>query len=187
MGLILDILPFIVFVLIKRKVGLKEGIFASFAVGIMAIGYHLFHMKSLTDPLFLFVIFALGLLYLMGWISYKKGEEAVFKFQPVVFGSVFGAFILIAFYGFDYAILKEIVISAQNEVPLEMQQAFNSPQFQKVLYYASRNIGAGMILLSGLMAYAALKLSDWWWLALRFFGFYLMLFVAFLNAQSSAM
>ena len=89
-------------------------------------------------------------------------------------------------YVFDYAAMVELSNDLQKNFPPEVQSQLNTPQLQQVLYYLSRNMGYGLLILSGFIALAAVKLNDWWWLAFRFVGFYVMAFIAIIYAQGAA-
>jgi len=179
--LLLDILPFVAFILVKRWKSIKEGVIVSIVLAIPAVGFHIFVEQS-TGPVLGLVIVSLGLLVLMGWLSYKQDNDILFKFQPVIVGGVLGLILLVAFYGFDYAVMKELVNEVSNQLPLEIQAQFNTPQMQQAMYHFSRNMGYGFLILSGLIAFAALKLGDWWWLIFRVAGIYVVGIIAYLYA-----
>ena len=101
MDLLLDILPFIAFVLVKRRIGLKEGVIVSVVLAVPAVVYHWVHEGKL-GPVVVLVFISLGLLALLGWLSYVKQDEVIFKLQPAIAGSIFGIILLVAFYVFDY-------------------------------------------------------------------------------------
>ncbi|MBF0352975.1 MAG: hypothetical protein HQM11_18220 [SAR324 cluster bacterium] len=183
LDLILDILPFVVFVIGKRWKGLKEGILASLCFASLALIYH--GITNGLGPVFIFVLVSLGLFLLMGWISYSKQNEVIFKLQPAIAGGVFGVILLIAFYAFDYSVLLELMKDMGQYMPPEYQGTLDNPQMKSVLYFLSRNLGMGLLILSGFITLAAYKLSDWWWLTFRFVGFYVVFFIAMIYAYQT--
>ena len=60
-------------------------------------------------------------------------------------------------------------------LPEEAQQQLSNPFIQEALARTSFYLGWGLILHALLVAYAALKMSNWWWLIIRGIGFYLVL------------
>ena len=114
------------------------------------------------------------LVVIFGFISYKQNNPLFFKFQPVILGIVLGLVFLVM-----EVLNKPILVLMLNKYkygfPEEAQQQLSNPFIQEALARTSFYLGWGLILHALLVAYAALKMSNWWWLIIRGIGFYLVL------------
>lgn len=104
------------------------------------------------------------------------------KLQPVFLGISFGCVVLVLQI-LGKPILLLVIEKYGSLVPAEMQINANNPLVQKMLSQTSLNLGMGLLLHAALVAYAAFRMSNWWWLFIRGIGLYVMMGICVLMAR----
>lgn len=159
--LFLDSLPFILFTLLNRFRDLKAAVIGAIIGGAIAVIYNaiLYHRVEYFLLISFFILIGCSLL------SFRQKNEIFFKLQPAIVGSLFGCFMLVGYYGFHYSFVLEMMTNTQEA----LQQA-PLPISDAVLFELSKNLGFGLLILACFIAFAALKLSNWWWMSIRVIG-----------------
>lgn len=171
--LLFGVLPLIVFVVIDSFAGLKAGIISAVLFACLETAYSIIVYKRI-DSLTYITIGSLAFVAVFGWLSVKTDNPLFFKMQPVVLGIVFG-FALLIMQMMDKPFFVLALEKYQYIVPEELRERMKDPFMQVVFSKLSLYMGWGLLAHAGAVAYAALSLSNWWWLAIRGVGLYAMM------------
>ena len=169
--LLFGVLPLIAFVLIDSFAGLKAGIISALLFAVVEVAYSVVVYKKIDE----ITLGSLALVLIFGYLSYKSGSSFYFKIQPVVLGTIFGMIFLVMQF-MDKPLLVVLVDKYQYMFPEQMRAQMNNPQYLQFLAKASSVLGWGFLLHAGLVGYSAVYWSNWWWLAIRGIGVYVMMF-----------
>ena len=170
--LLLDFVPLLVFVVIDSFSNARYAVVGAVAAAGLEIGYSLYAFGEIDA----FSYVATALILLFGCLSFKFNNPVYFKFKPVAIGLALAAFCLVT-----YAMGKPILVIAverySEAIPPQLLPQLQDPYVQAVLHRVSLNMGFGLIAQAALVGWAALRLSNWWWLVIRSIGFYVMIVV----------
>jgi len=177
----LGIIPLFVFVLIDSFMGPKAGLIAAAVLAAAeAIGtYYYFGKLDMETAASLFLVL------LLAGVSYQSGSTMFIKFQPVVLSVGLGGFLLVSSY-MGHPLMLEMAQKYQSLVPEKQRMLLSHPRMIKTLVIMSHYLGWALLAHAGATAYGALKMSNWWWIAIRGIGFYLFAFIAMFAAQIQA-
>ncbi len=178
MNLILGLLPLIAFVIIDAFLGLKSGLIAAILFAVAEAAYTIYEFGEL-DWL---SIASLVLVLVFGLLSFKSNNAIYMKLQPVFLGISFGCVVLVLQI-LGKPILLLVMEKYGSLVPAEIQINAQNPLVQKMLSQTSLNLGIGLLLHAALVAYAAFRMSNWWWLFIRGIGLYVMMGICVLMAR----
>ena len=171
--LLLGLVPVLCFVLVDCFAGLKAGIVSAMILAVAECGYTIYRLGKLD----LFALISTLLIILFGVASLKTQNSKFFKFQPVVIGTTLG----LAMLGMQaYGEPSLIFFAKRYELllPPEMKTMIRTNEGIEILRAASISLSWALLFHAGLIAYSAIRLSNWWWLATRGLGLYLSLAVA---------
>src|SRR6185437_13048650 len=104
------------------------------------------------------------------------------KLQPVFLGLCFGV-ILLVMQAIGKPLLLILFEKYQNLIPGELQNNINNPAVKILLARSSLILGFGFLLHAFAVLYAALRMSNWWWLFVRGVGLYVMMFLCIMLAR----
>lgn len=174
------VLPLIVFVIVDSFAGLKTGIISAIGLALAEAVYSYLYYKTIDE----LTIGSLALVLVFGYISYKTENSLYFKFQPVLFGVIFSVLLLVTSF-MGKPILVTMMYKYQYMIPAELREKVLNPIALELMAKSNLYLGWGFLLHAGVVAYAALYLSNWWWLILRGLGVYVMMFGAMMLARMS--
>lgn len=175
---LMGVVPLVVFVLVDSFSGVKAGIIWALLFALAELVYTLVVYRTVDE----ITVISLGTVLLFGFLSYKSGNSFFFKMQPVILGVLFGVLMLVM-QALGKPLLVILTEKYQYLMPSELRGRLLDPFFLKFLAKCSLTLGVGFLVHAGLVAYAALKMSNWWWLALRGLGVYVMMFLSMLIAR----
>lgn len=168
--LLFGIAPLLIFVVVDSFCGIKSGVIAAIVLAVAEIMYT-FIVSGTVDG---FTIGSAALVLILGLASYKLENPIYMKLQPVVVGVILSlVFLVMQLAG--KPLLVEIAQHYQRHMPEQMQAHLNDPRFHDLLARLSSVLGVGLLAHAALTAYAAFFLNNWWWIAFRGIGFYLVL------------
>lgn len=182
--ILLEVSPFIAFVLVKRTAGLQKAIYSALGLGIATL------LAALLagQPMPALVVFgvSLGLLLGCGWLSLRHEDTLFFKLQPSLMGVVLGAGLLAGSLLWqdglpDWIMAEFKAVSLEGEGPIMF--VLLEPLLVRTMFY----LGIGLMLLALLLTHAARKWSDKAWLFLRIGGFYGVALTAVILAMVSVL
>lgn len=166
--LIAGVLPLVLFVLVDRFAGPKTAIWTAIVTSIA--GYALFcvltrnfDLTGLVEPVFII---------LMGGVSLRMQNPRLFKFQPAVVGVLIA--LVVAY--FQY-LGTPIALRVMPLLPEEVRDQLSQDPYPRILALFSGQMIWLFLLHAALMAYVALRSSNFWWLAARL-AIYPMLMIA---------
>lgn len=181
MALLAGIIPLIVFVLVDSFAGLKAGLITAVVFALLEVVFTLIYFGELDYVTAVSVLLVLG----FAGVSYKKKSDHWFKMQPVVLSILFAAILLVSSL-IGRPFLYEMALKYQEVFPqLKMQLAHPLGH----IFYQRSNLflGFGFLAHAGATYFAAKKLSNWWWIAARGVGFYLVMGICTLLVNLSLM
>ncbi len=176
--LLFGILPLLFFVVVDAfsgpKLALGTAIVLALAEGV--VSYFLFgEMDSLT-------IYSLLTVIGLAVVSLYFRKPIYFKMQPVLVSIILGGILLFSYLNHE-PIFLTIVTKYSQFFPEQMQEQLSNPYFAQILTRLTRNTAVAVFAHGALVAFAAWKLSNWWWIAARVVGFYLFALVAALYTR----
>ncbi len=177
------ILPVLAFVILESLAGKRMAIAIAL---LLAFGEVVFSLAvyGTIDEL---TILAFVIVLIAGALSIKTDNDLYFKLQPAVVSTLFALIMLVYYFLLDRPLLNLMMHKyfpggaasiTGGKVPEEW--------FQKMLRILSRDLAFWFLLHAALVTWAALKLSKWWWLAMRVPMLYVLMFVAVFIAASSS-
>lgn len=178
LNLILGILPLVAFVIIDSFLGLKAGLIAAAVLAVAEAIYSFYELGSL-DWL---SVGSLALVLLFGLLSFISNKAIYMKLQPVFLGLSFGL-VMLVLQIMNQPILLLVMDKYGSIIPAEVATNLQHPLARQMLARASLYLGIGFLLHAGLVAYAAYRMSNWWWLFIRGIGLYIMMGLAVAAAR----
>lgn len=176
----MGIIPLIAFVILDSFLGIKAGLIAAIVFALIELIFSIVYFGELD----LITFFSFLLVALLSYFSFKKNSATHFKMQPVVLSISFGLISLVLYF-FDYPILLKFSIKYASQMPANFQTMFVREDVKLLLIKSSHYIGYAFLVHGAAILWAALKLSNWWWIVIRGVGFYLFMFVALMLARIS--
>lgn len=177
-NLLLGIVPLVLFVILDTFLSVKKALIFALFVALLEAGYTVYKFGELD----LVTGFSFLLLIILGATSFYKDDSIYFKFQPVILSCFLGAYFLYT-YLVDEPLFLVMVDKYQDFIPESQRALYKQPQIKKLLRDFTLTSSAGFFLHGILTGFAALKLSNFWWLVSRGVGFYLILFASLFVAR----
>lgn len=175
------VLPLLVFVVVDSFAGLKTGVLSAIAFALAEAAYTYYVYRELDG----LTIGSLVLVLVFGLFAIKADSPLIFKIQPVVLGLGFGLTLLIM-----QAMGKPLMVlmaqKYQYLFPAELRERINQPFVLAMFAALSHILGWGFLIHAGLVGYAAFYMSNWWWLAIRGIGLYVMMGICVVLARFSS-
>ncbi len=168
--LVLAVLPIIAFAIVDAKAGLKAGVVTAIVLSVLLFVANwallgVFDPFSLIEPIFFIVL---------GLISLRVKNSLYFKFQPVVL-NILGALLLAGFQIAGQPFLVRWAPVMDKIMPPENQGVLTSPMVLSKLSTLSHVMIYVFLLHAAWVAYAALRQSNWAWVAARLLGYPILL------------
>lgn len=167
------IVPVIAFVVLESFAGKRMAIVIALVLACAELVFSLVVYGAIDE----LTILAFVIVIIAGVISVKTGNDLYFKLQPALVSVATATAFFIYYYLLDRPLLTfmmhKYLPSMLAQLPADRQALFEGTM--RVL---SRDFIFWFLLHAVLTAYAAVRLSKWWWFAIRVPGLYLMLFLA---------
>lgn len=176
--ILMGLIPLILFVIVDSFAGLKAGLVVAVIAALAEAVYTLITFGEID----MITGTSLFLVTLMSAISYKMKSPLLFKLQPVVIGFFFIAILYYSIFT-GKPLFTEMMSKYSHLLPIEQQELLKNPKFMGILDKFTLNFAHILIPHTLLVAYAAFKLKNWWWLILRGLGFYLAMFIALILSR----
>ena len=176
--LLLDALPLLVFVIVDSFSTMRRAVLGALAAAALEIGYSLYAFGEVDE----FSLVSVSLILVFGGLSLKLGNPIYFKFKPVVFGLLLAGTFFVT-YALGNPLLVMAVERYAHTLPESVQRMLYLPEVQIVFERASLYMGFGLVVHAAAVAWAALRLGNWWWLATRSVGFYAMMVLVVLLSR----
>ena len=170
---LMGIIPLLLFVIIDSFFGVKKAAIMTVIAGFAEVAYSLYYFGNVDQ----FSIITIGTIILFGGCSYFLNRGIFIKIQPVFLSFIFAG-ALIYSYVINAPLLLEFANKYSHLLPEMNQRMIVIPQFQELLKLSTLTMGIGIFFHGVATLFAALYLSNWWWLAVRGIGFYLFSFGA---------
>ena len=177
-AIFMGVLPLILFVVIDSFSGLKSALISAVIFAVLEVGFSLY----LFGDLDFITICSLVLIIVLAGASYYTKSPLHFKLQPVILSAILGLFFLVTFF-IGKPVLLIMLLKYQAQLPDVIKEASRIPVFQELCKLTSHYLGYAFLAHAGVTLWAALKLSKWWWIALRGIGFYFFMFLAIIVAK----
>ena len=175
---LLDILPLLAFVVVDSLSNLKTALIAALAVAGLEVAYDVWSFGRIDE----FTVISVLLVAVFGGLSLRFDNRLYFKFKPVVLSVVTAAALLVTCL-LDRPLLVMAMDRYGPTLPESMRLTLQQPQVRAILERASLYLGFGFLLHAGAVAWAALRLGNWGWFAVRSVGAYAMMLVVMLLAM----
>lgn len=175
--LLIIIIPLVVFALVETFGSVKTALIAAMIAAVAEVVFSYFYFGHIDS----FSVASIFLVLLMGGLAYKKESRRIFYLKPAILSFAFGAFLVIAHLMGNHVLLDGI--TKYSELFSEDQRMlFSQDGMMKVLSLAGLTVGLSLMLHGLVSAWAAYKLSRWWWLTIAGLGVYLFMFIGLIFA-----
>ncbi len=175
---IIGILPLLAFAVADTFFGLKAGLISALVLAIIECIWTWVTFGELDQ----ISIVSLLLIIILGGLAWKKKSPILFKIQPSIISLSLGLWLIIS-----WIVGEPVFVMMINKygamLPIEIRQNIQNPSYLEFVALTTLTAGIGMLFHAAITTYAAFKLSNWWWIAIRGIGFYLCAFIAMLAAR----
>ena len=168
--LLLGILPLLIFVIIDAFSNIKAALISAIIIAIGEAILSIFIFKEIDS----LTIFSLLSVIIFALASYKMNNSLFIKFQPVALSFIMGVILIYSFL-IDKPLLYEMSNKYQEFYPENIRHNLTNPLIISLLKLNTIGSGIALLFHAAITGYAAIKLSNWWWIATRGIGFYLCL------------
>jgi intracellular septation protein len=175
--LLLDFIPLLVFVVLDSLGKVRYALLGAVLAAALELGYSFYALGRLDEFSLLIAAFVL----VFAALSYKFNNPLFFKFKPVSL-SALSALVFLATAAFSRPFLLTALDHYAALLPESVRPLLDQPRFRQMVARFNLYLGFASLLHAGLTAWAALRLSRWWWLAISSLGLYLAAFLAALLA-----
>jgi intracellular septation protein A len=127
-------------------------------------------------------IFCFITVVLFAFFSLKKNNSIFIKMQPVLLSAVIGIFLVVSYF-IERPLLLIIADKYQSFFPENMIVRLKDSHFRLILEKVTLTFGIAHFFHSFVVLFAAFKLSNWWWIAIRGIGYYLFLFLGLFSVR----
>ena len=177
-GLLVGIIPLIVFVIVDAFTGVRTALIVAVLLALAEFLFSLLYFKEID----FITVFAVVLVIVFAFVSYKKNNSIHFKLQPVVLSCLFGIVFLVSFL-LGKPLLLMYADKYQSLFSDQIRFQLQHPLMREMLRLNSHYLAYSFFLHAIVTAWAAFKWSNWWWIFLRSIGFYFFLFLSFLLSK----
>ena len=177
-SLLIGILPLLAFVIIDTFFNIKIALIVTVILALIEACWTYYTFGGFDS----ITLVSLFLILLLSTFSYVKKNSYYFKIQPVIISLLLGSYLLFTYFSNDPFFVK-LVFKYSDLLSDDQVLILKHPSNLRILKVSSMTSGFGLILHGAVTYIAAIKLSNWWWLAVRGIGFYLFMFVSFFIAK----
>jgi intracellular septation protein len=167
------ILPLLAFAIIDIFAGMRAAIIAAIAIAFLEAGWSWYSMGEVDNITWI----SIGLILVMGAISFRMKDARLFKFQPVVLAGV----LVIVFAWFQWQgspLLVQMMPKVAKMLPPDKQALMTDERIIKSMARLDF-IMIGVFLVHGmLVAWSALHKSTLHWIVMRGVGIYALMIMA---------
>ncbi|MCB9026507.1 MAG: septation protein IspZ [Bdellovibrionaceae bacterium] len=171
------LIPLLVFALVETFGSVKTALIAAMIAAVAEVLFSYLYFGHIDS----FSVASIFLVLLMGGLAYKKESRRIFYLKPAILSFAFGAFLVIAHWMGNHVLLDGV--TKYSELFSEEQRMiFANDSMMNILRRAGLTVGIALIFHGLVSAWAAFKLSRWWWLTIAGLGIYIFMFVGMLFA-----
>ena len=168
--ILLGILPLFVFVIVDSFAGLRAGLISAILLSIAELVFSLYYFGEIDAVTWA----SFALVAVMAAVSYYKKTALHIKLQPVILSTGIGI-LLLTYQMMGKPLLLDLAIKYKTMLPPEQQAIIATEQMRAVLTGASLSLGIAHFIHAALVLWAALKLSNWWWIVFRAVLYYVLM------------
>ena len=169
--LLMGIIPLLLFVIIDTFFGVKKAAIMTILSGVAEVAYSFYYFGEIDQ----FSIITIVTIILFSVCSFFFNRGIFIKIQPVIMSFIFGGSLIFSYF-VGSPLLLEFALKYSHLLPEMNQQMIILPHFQDLLRMSTLTMGIGIIGHGFATLFAALYLSNWWWLVVRGVFFYLFAF-----------
>jgi len=175
---LLGLLPLLAFVVIDSLLSTKAALISTIVLAITEATFTLIYFGELD-----FVsIFTLVFVLILAAVSFFRKNTLFLKLQPAIVSLVV-ACLLLGSYFMGHPFLLEMAIKYGPYFPTNVATQLQHPYIQGLLSSNTWTMGVCFLFHAGVTTYAALRMGNWWWLAMRGIGFYVFMFSSMIWAR----
>ncbi len=182
-SLFLGLLPLLAFVIVDTFLSMKAALITTVVMAVVEAIWTYFTFNELDSV----TIFTLVSVLIMALISYKKQTPIFLKLQPAIFSFVFASALIISYFldrPFILLMMEKYNGLVSEQMEEQIKALLRETWFRQILTTNTWTMGVMLYLHATLTTIAAFKLSNWWWLALRGIGFYVLIFLSTIIARA---
>lgn len=165
-------LPVVTFVLLTTVSTQKIALWAALICALLVALFAWLVWGSVDE----LTLLTLGMIVVAVLLSLKTDNEVYFKLQPAVGGALFASVLFVFYFILDKPLLSSMFdryFASTYEKTLRGKISVS--MFKDYLQALSLDLMFGFIVHAACVAFAAFRMSRWWWLAVRIPGLYIML------------
>ena len=176
-SILMGIIPLLASVIIDSFMGIRAGLIAAIVLAIAEAIFSYIYFGELDSV----TLASLFLVFLMAAVALKKQSRMVFLFQPVILSAGLGLYLTLS-YLLGYPIWLDVVLKYKHLFPENFQTQLDHQFVRDIFKVLTWTSGIGFILHAILNAFAAMRLSKWWWIFIKGVGPYIFFFLSYIAA-----
>lgn len=172
-GLLLDFAPLVVFAVLDGMGNLRYALIGAVLAAVLELVYSHFILGGIDA----FSLFFVALIIAFAALSYYFKNPLFFKLKPAAIGGC-TALIMLLTSAIGRPVMLEMAQHYAAALPPSLQVQLAQDGVRAMLARANLFMGFGFLAYAAACAWAALRLSRWWWLAISGPGLYLIAFIS---------
>jgi len=175
--ILLSLIALVAFAILDTYASLNIALIATLAITIIEIIYTIMVFGSLDS----ISLFSFALVVALVGLSKLKNNRTLFKLKPAVLNSGLGLYLLGSF-AVGHPLLQTIANKYQHLLPQQTHTILMHPNGQGLLIQLTLTMGIWLLIHAIIVAYAGVKLHNFWWAAINSLGLILAMGLAGLSA-----
>ncbi len=176
-AILFGVLPLIVFAIVDSFSSLKYALVSATLLAFLEMGFSFYYIGKLD----IVTGFSVFLIIVLAATAYTNKKGIYLKMQPTVFSAILGLAMIILYFA-GHPILYEMMHKYQSALPGQYTMMMQNPAMIEITKLSSHYCGYSLLLHAAANAWAALKLNNFWWIAIRISTFYFFLFIGMIAA-----
>ena len=174
----LGILPLFAFVVVDSFLGIKAALITTVALAILETIFSIYFFGDID----IVTISSLLLVFALAIYSWRTKKDIYIKLQPVFLSFAFSVILIVSFL-VEQPILLKMMIKYAHLMPENIQLNLENDVIQMTLSLNTLTLGISLFLHGLVTLYAALKLNNWWWIAIRGISFYVFMLISMIATR----
>lgn len=172
-GLLLDLAPLAVFAVLDSAGNVRYALIGAALAAVLELAYSHFFLGGIDA----FSLLFFALIIAFAALAYYFKNPLFFKLKPAAIGCC-TALIMLLTSAIGRPAMLEMTEHYAAAMPASLQAQLAQDGVRAMLARANLHLGIGLLAYAAACAWAALRLSRWWWLAISGPGLYLVALIS---------
>lgn len=157
-ALIIGLIPLIIFAIVDTQCNLKTALWVLGIATIIECLYTIIvfgHLDAIS-------LISIACVVILAIVSYQRQSSIFIKLKPAILNGTFGLFMVMQSI-MGTPLFLALISKYPQLIPVQAQAFFQTDIGINYLSHASTNMGIALMVHAGLVAYAGIKTSNFWW------------------------